>query len=701
MFNKLSKVLLLLCIIALGVSTVRSLSSYLQNSLADNPYCWQDEGYVIEPALRVYKNGFGDFRCRENNPSSCYGSTQVFLDAALLKILPDKFVTSQQLLPLPGTRWFFLPDLPNALKTLRLSRVFHAFFLLLLVLAVARFHKFNWPSSIGMALILGGSHTFIETTKTGLKNDFPATLWLLALLFLSNFCFKSIKTKKAAPYFIATVLAGTLATGVKFSIIAPLVFFVFTYTAIAVSEKVKYGIILRNLAFGLLTSVIAYLLFNPNFWINSSEASWFLIFTAVSEAKTDLWRTWIEFKAIAAPSIWPIIFLGYLSFRFLKKPALVSQYLTTLYFIIVPLFLIFSAVRAAWIRPPYYLPALAWILCVICLWSAKLKETSLKVAVTILVFVAAMVNIIEYGNPIQQAREIINPFRQKMDEFYSILNQKYDLLVIDSNLRPALQSAEYDKNKAVFFDPLTETPKAVLQKISAVERKVDFERSSFFVTCFNEEWGSNNDNFELASPAWSLWKKFINSECADFELKNNKPLYPFENGYRPIRYAAIPLSKILPELRSASLKPLLYDQSEFNPRFFVNAMEGLDYWFSPLVLYKDTLLFTDLSLKKGLKKLDLALESYCKKEGHISVKLSQTGSKEKTVKIPLNITEELCKEFPLVCKIELQNWWTKRYPISASVPNLNFKPGKPVKIEIKTEGLDESCRIAFKSVKFL
>jgi hypothetical protein len=83
-------------------------------------------------------------------PASCYGSTQTYADALMLKLLPATWLKKDPLrFPEKTTPWIYMSHYPNANLALRVSRVFYAMALCLTLIALARFFfSFSWIFSI-------------------------------------------------------------------------------------------------------------------------------------------------------------------------------------------------------------------------------------------------------------------------------------------------------------------------------------------------------------------------------------------------------------------------------------------------------------------------------------------------------------------------------------------------------------------------
>jgi hypothetical protein len=131
------------------------------------------------------------------------------------------------------------------------------------------------------------------------------------------------------------------------------------------------------------------------------------------------------------------------------------------------------------------------------------------------------------------------------------------------------------------------------------------------------------------------------------------------------------------------------------------AIRGLDYWYTPLVLYQDTQLQTILRSNRETHSIQVPLESTCKNQGSLTAELSSNGRTITKKDFSLDIKPALCGKRPWVCRLGLANWWMERCPTQVALTGFEIPTGVDFKLSIKASALNVSrCRISLQELVF-
>ena len=264
----------LLALLAFQSSLV--IASYFRTAILKTPFGWQDEGYVLGPALQVYEKGWSSYRCR-GDQVICYGTVHTFFDVLVLKALPESWVKDSALLVPPGPEWFYQSKYPNAFVALRTFRVVLAILFLGLISGIAArsFRSISYGFIWALAL---PSFDAFRASRMGLKNDFSFSLYLVLFLLLANWALADEEPRRERAFFIGAVVVGTVGISVKFGIILPFVALIPAYLLSSRLRGLRISALTLDLLIAGISALLVFVITNPNLGISLGEANWFSSF---------------------------------------------------------------------------------------------------------------------------------------------------------------------------------------------------------------------------------------------------------------------------------------------------------------------------------------------------------------------------------------------------------------------------------------
>ena len=704
---------------AVAAPALSRFAQIYQSASVNTPYGWQDEGYVMGPALQVYKEGYWGFRCRENSPSQCYGSTQVFLDALTLKLFPESWLLKSAYRDTPSARWFFKGDFPEALRILRLTRLFYAFLLGLALTFFARKAQFSKVMSFALGFGIACFPIFAVSWQ-GLKNEYSSVVWLLLFQFAAFYSLfepADRTSKTISRRFLLTLIVGVLSIGAKFSNIMPVVFFVPAYCLVMKFKGTSWKCLVRHVAVGGVFAAMLWGVSYPNIRISSTESVFFMGMLQVGKKEFNWANTLQEFYSIGFISLWPIYFLIVDWLATFKPKDWAREFLPWGYFVFVPLFWTLLTLKSAWMRPAYYFPPVVWSLGAALLLLSRLltrRPVFLPQLFKIAFATCMLFTVVNAGN--SDLRFTVKDWLRDWPAWDSkkhgtdaILNSpsaRDFKWAIDLQQRPSLSRDGIPENSILYFDSLSESPARVSRAIAERWPK-EKELVKILATC----WGKIHPEPLLYSPAAEAWSQALGVFCTHWapdetELSLRRT-YPYENGTRNEAYAVISgtefakLNRDQPEVLTLKPNVLTLNSShvKINPHVLRGAILGVDYWFSPLVLFQPSELTGEFKWERGFHSVDFEVDSNCKYQGSLTAEvITSRGKVARTVS--LDVSTQTCAEYPWVCRLGLEQWWAKRYPLQVHL-DAPVGAGERATLRITTDELVKArCRAAFQLIEF-
>ena len=680
--------LFLICATVSAVPALRGVSDYAEHAFAPGPYGWQDEGYVLEPALQVYQGGYSAFRCR-SGIVVCYGSTQAFLDGLLLRLLPNEWVEDGALLEQPGRRWYYMSAYPEAFRILRMSRLGYLLALFSFAYFLAR--RSGWGRLGSVAYIGGFASTlaFVHS-RQGLKNDYIAALACgMFVVFAVRTLLRS-ERQKGAMGALAVVCFGTFVAGIKVSLFVPVVLFLFFWLGLRWRQAVPIVRIFRELLLLWAGMGGTYFALNPNFWMSSSEATWFRSFFISSNKPLDLLSAGAEFMKLGFESTWPLFLASALALIRWKR-LLFPARIATLYVLSCGALVLALTLKSQMGRAHYYLFPSSWAffsllaLAPLLIFGGRARTVFQLIVASISAFIAIQ------SNSWSEKSFSFPRWGGARDAYTAKLNGligQQKKLVVDLMTRPAIEKSVADGAEIVFFDSLSEPPQAVfLRAFERWGKLPAWDEIPVVAGCWDRP--ERQDLPALQSPAALAWIQFLGDRCAERVPLSIRTVFAFENGGRVSSYASLRLEE-LP--RSSDL--LQAPQHGLSPRFLRGAIHGMDYWYSPLTLEKSGVLEGEFLWPEGLERLTGEIESVCKGQGRVTIQVEKGDVLRAEQSLSLDVRERTCAESPCVCRLGFLDWWRKRYPVSFELKSLGIGQGKTARIRLRFEGLSENKCIA-------
>jgi len=670
------------------------VGNYARTASLKTPFGWQDEGYVLGPALKVYEGGWKNYRCR-GDQIVCYGAVHTFFDVLVLRALPKSWVEEASLMGPPGPEWFYQSKFPNAFVALRVFRVVLAVFLLGLVALVVARAKVSWWPGVLVALALPSFEAF-RSSRMGLKNDFSFSLYLVFFLLLANEALHSNSERKSRDRFFFAVLVGVAGISVKFGIILPLVLLFPAYLVSALFRGRPRLLIFYDLAFGGLLGVFAVLATNPGLTVSLGEANWFSSFLSATARRPSGAERAAEFYRAILPNLWPLPVL---------VAGLISTFRTSnyrektkwIYLVGVPLVWVILTWKSAFLRPAYYLPILVWV-GVVYGWVPRLNRYLLGIATALLVFqiIPAITSEVSVWHSFSNLR-ISSSVREPWALFgCGESGCEVRRWVVDRTTRAAVPRDLGEAN-VLYFDSFVDSPLDLKSMIRKKWPDSGGDRARMLATCWASPAARDSDPTEFYSPAAEAWAKIL-SECPNSHPITANAAFAFENGWRPSSFQVVEFSDFRAKtLASGVVKgPLSAARDGLSPRMLSGAWRGIDSWYSPVILNSSASLEGEFRFPNGLSEAALPFESTCK--GGEEVEFA-VGDKKR--RFSADTRALLCEKRPWVCRFKLEDWWTERFPLGPVVIPLIVPRGGSARLRIFVKGGDpDRCRISLGNIRF-
>lgn len=667
----------LLALFAFQTSLV--IGNYFQSAAVKTPFGWQDEGYVLGPALKVYEEGWKSYRCR-GDQIICYGAVHTFFDVLVLRILPESWVKESPLLQPSGPEWFYQAKYPNAFTALRVFRVALTVLLLGLVGWIASRSFRSYGVGALWALALPGFDAF-RSSRMGLKNDFSFALYLIIFLLLANTALSSGVQKKTRLAFLLAIAVGVIGLSVKFGIILPLALLVPAYFISSLLRGSKASSLLGDLIFSGLVAGVAFFISNPAFFVNLGEANWFSSFLAATGRVPTSVERKKEFFKVLLPNLWPLPFLLVFAIRKWHREEIARW----LYLLGVPIIWAFLTWKSAFHRPAYYLPILAWIF-VVGVWTPNLKS-AFKRATWFFIFCFLA---------FQTAMSIPS---EKNTELHSV-NEPWcrkGRCIADRTVRAAIPQ-EVGEANVLYFDSLSDSPRELERLIRMKWPEMGTEDPQVLMTCWQSPSTSPSDPAEHYSPAAEVWSKILKTKCPRSLPITANAAFAFENGWRPDVFSVLSLKELREEVARSgeSDLPLKVSRDFLSPRMLTGSWQGIDSWYAPVILKSDAVLSGEFLFPEGLSEVILPFESTCKGSGEVVLEVSGNRLSRSA-----DTRAALCAKRPWVCRAGLENWWTERFALKPILLRVSIpKQGRAqIRVSVKA-GDPDRCRISLGAMHF-
>lgn len=664
------------------------LGNYFRSATLQTPFGWQDEGYVLGPALKVYEEGWKSYRCR-GDQIICYGAVHTFFDVLVLRALPESWVKDAPLLQPLGPGWFYQAKYPNAFVALRTFRVVLGALLLgfIGILAAKTFRS----KSIGIlwALALPCFETF-RSSRMGLKNDFSFSLYLILFLVLANGALKGENPRRSRFLFVMGIIAGVIGISVKFGIILPLALLVPAYLGSSLTRGLKVSTLISDLVFAGIGAGFAFLLTNPAAGISLGEANWFSSFLAATGRIPTSMELKTEFLEVLLPNLWPFPFLLFLLYKSIRRWDR-KELIRWIYLLGVPIVWAFLTWKSAYHRSAYYLPILVWIF-IIGIWTPK-KNTAVVFLISCLLAIQATMSISSERNLwTSLGQQPKSTFLNEPWQIFQCQMQscKNDRWVIDRTVRAAVPKSVGEEN-VLYFDSLVDSPRDVerLIKLKWPDRGAIDPR--MLITCWQSPPTLPSDPAEYYSPAAEVWSKILKDKCVRTHPINANAAFAFENGWRPTEFSVLSVKDLHEEIY-----PLTLSRDALSPRMLTGSWQGIDSWYAPVILKSNAILEGEFLFREGLTEVVLPVESTCKGTGQIELDLAG-----KHVALSADTRAVVCEKRSWVCRTGLEDWWTERVRLEPISLRINIPRGGQARIRITVTGGDpDRCRISLGTIRF-
>lgn len=685
---KIGKRILIFGLLAiLAFQSVLVLGNALRSAAFRTPFGWQDEGYVLGPALAVYDGGWKSYRCR-GDQIICYGAVHTFFDVLVLRALPERWVKATPLLEPAGPNWFYQSKYPNAFLALRVFRVVLAASLLVGVGWLSGRALRSIPLGFFWAFALPGFDAF-RASRMGLKNDFSFALYLLLFLVFADRSLRERNGRTRLRSFLVGVGLGVLGISVKFGMILPLVAWMAAYL---LQDFLRYRRLSKTIVVGTGAIGIgagAWILSNPGLGVSLSEANWFSSFLAATGRAPTSEGLRSEFFQAIVPNLWPMVFFVFPLIHVFRKDR--REWIRWAYLLGVPVVWTVLTWKSAYLRLPYYLPILAWTWVALA-WIPSLPRWAYGMLIGGLVIQAIASLPSEMNGKETFEKNLAESSAAEPWKIFSCGSSTcaQRRWMIDRTLRAAVP-ASLGGDRVLFFDSFTDPPASVRKRVEERWTGTGDRDVRILATCWSDPPETESDPIEYASPAAETWAKVLKGHCSQTVPIRAEAAFAFENGWRPKEFA-----ELEPMDLDGKDGPLPVSRNGLSPRMLEGAWRGVDSWYAPVILKSDATLEGTFSFPKGASDFSLSFESTCKNEGQVEFSVGT-----EIARASADSKAALCRKRAWVCRLGLENWWTERLPVGSLLAKTRVPVGGVRTLRIRvTGGNPDRCRIALGIIRF-
>lgn len=643
----------------------------------------EDDGCVLQPLLKIREHGYTGYRCRENMGPTCYGPVQAYIDAFTLKFLPHEWLEGVKLNRYSGTPWYKFSEFPRVFEAIRVSRWVSALLvsLCLMIFAWWRGTGFVWAWIIGFSL---WCFPAMSHARLGMKTDIPSLLFLMALFWFFYQALERVGLKSGFKWGRWAVVFGVVALNQRFHVLLPLGLFVGFYVLLSLFKKVS---LLSLLGWGLssfFAAAFTYLLLNPNAWVSMTEAGWFFTFINLGKVETSTLQRIEEWWNYALPHLWiyGLVLAG--AYTSLKKPK-------NIFYFLVPLLLTVITWRSAFHEMRFYLPIVFWSLLLFIQYFPKLD---LRFRGTLPLFFMVGLGwsyITEHGKDPAAYLKWNVPYWKDRGFNRDVLTPGAPWIA-DALVRAPSDAAEIPFDQWFTFDSLSEDPVALYKRVTTTWEMQKIKDARILVTCWQDH-GLKDHGVSLPGQQWAGLTKNL---CKNSE-RISEYIAPFESLYVPHYFVTANFVDLFPEKKFGGKRGFsqpLFEANAFNPRSMKGADEGIETWFSPLSLYQNTLLETTWKWKKGVTEISIPYESTCKDRGTLSAEIGKFHTETS-----LDVRADTCAQWPIVCRLKMENWWSKRVGPRKLVLKAKIPAGSEAPLIVQARGLDRNqCKIFLNNI---
>lgn len=673
----------LIALVAL-LSYANFLKKQITVATGENPYVWPDESVSLSSTMTVYEGGYAQYRCEKDTSLSCYGPLQAFVDAATLKLLPKKWIEAHPILETPGIRWPGIAKYPNSIRALRLTRVFYAF-LLVLILFLYTFYFNRSLGFLSMACLVAAPA--FASSWQGYKNDYVSCLWIIGFLISANQMFKAEETKKRFYYLLVALVICLLGVFVRPILLPAIPLFLFSYIVLELLDRQKIFPLVMKVAVAGFFLIIVYLVMNPNFFVSASEAFYFRRHLAGPTNHRSFIEHFQEFK-LGARNLWPSVLLIWTLILFIKQYGLSKTLKRWAFFIILLSGWVWKTIVSANGYEAYYMPYLVTILIVLVMVIKELKVEPKKL---IPVF-ATGVWIFSLNMRLPSHHDIealLSPAHPGHWDVF-LKDEKVengDRLFVDVSLRPNITVDHPAATHIEFFDSLSENPSSLAKRIGNKKAKV-------FVGCWEKKTSESNLYSSFAAEDWA---ELTADLCPQKTPISEVAFFPFIQGFRNKVFARVD------DLTKRIMKSPEWRQAFYTPKVLQGNEWILDNWYGPFIMKPDKVIHGEFILPQGSTVFELPLRSYCRDDSAVKVILESNGKKIESLK-SLNTTDQYCANKAKICKQMpgLKYWSHASYELVPIRIPLRLKANTLVRLSIETQsnGTTRNCPAILSEVKF-
>lgn len=689
-WNGLHKTILLLALAVCAAFTALNFARMPRQIVATLPYLTCDEGSVMRAADSIVQNGYSGFRCHEMPFVSCYGGTQSFLDALSIKLVPEKIRNQGRLAEQPGGKWLWLGENSFDVAWLRFTRALYAAFALLFFFWAGK--GLALPTRLLLTAAMGSSWSFVEAWL-GMKNDYPSLFFLLLFVYFLRKFSQLPAEKRTIVYFLPVFLLGNLGIWVRIPMVVPVCLAALLFLSVHVQRGWKIHLVLRDSAILLFSTGALYFVLHPNIFQSSMEMRWMDPTLFIGRAPhISLWVRALEFRLMLF-SCWPLFFVAAPLFQLARRRTWQFPERYMLYLLLATLAVDLLMLEKSQGRSHYYLAGtgLAFFL----LQSTWQQFAPSRRALALFSLIALSSTLVSHlylhrvhtrGFLMDTGPTDALTEEKQLADFLNGDAQKGKEIAVDNLLRPVIYEAAYANRKIIYFDSLSDSPEQLAQRLG--------NGAQLAVTCWAPKGEVPSD--ESYSPAREKWETFLTGKCADYQPATDRATMPFMGYFKTSKFVVLSAAD-LPDATGAQV----LSRKSLNPRMLAGAVFGDDTFDVLLRLRGAKSLSGDLVSGITAQSVELAVNSACKTEGSVYLRLEVDGKVHET-SVSTDSSEEFCREYPKACRWPwFRNWSQRRYPKNLSLQGLNIRPQSRVKIQVqRLDPRENGCPALMNMLRF-
>jgi hypothetical protein len=679
------------------------VSHWFSTVMTDSAYTWLDEAYSTESAMSYFEHGYRGYRCREDNANYCYGGGQALLDGFILRHVAKEQLAASATIQSPGARWPWLLHYPKMGQVLRAVRMVSALGILFLLGFAAL--GGGGAFAVGIVLALSMTPTF-QASWQMIKNDHYSAFFGLIYLFFLAPSLRAGEHRRRFGLFVVASLIGMFAVNVRPGFVIPYAFGIAAFFLGEGIRRVPLKVLFKEAAFIFASNLALYLALNPNTFVSGFEAKWITGFFTYNKNPERFKANFrLEIKSLIQ-NLWIFGFLVAAVVVFARERGLKETALRWGYFLVTPAFFSWLVVRAALLRPHYYLPAtlVAFVGFVLVLRELREYRRGL-VAVFLCTVIGA--RLLSAPHVLASWKELYFPAITQAPSLDVLVNRdpatRGTHWLADDMLRVPFRTSRVQPEQVRYFDSLSDPPAKVL-----ADAKDD---EVMLVSCWlrrSDPRPKKGERAKLASvhsPVTEQWATLTRSFCKEAEPASNWIFQIMTIAYRTEAYASIPVPELKRELSRLHGKPPLLEERKLDIRQLQGGPFLIEHFEFPRFTRKSIALHGEFLAAYPISSISVPTQTSYRNDGTVALSVHVHGDAKSADSGPIsvNTTDKFCADYPRLCYWKwFRNWSMRYYPTERPlVASVKIPAGTRFDVDIRVElPKEENGMVVFRDVEF-